>query len=91
MLPPFSAAEVQAEDFLNSNSLLTASGTTAGTVEIAAPELDLTAGLVVLPGVFVDSSLRLQEQCARRLGLDFSSFLILGRGGVSLGPDDALP
>ena len=32
----------------------------------------------------------MREQCAPRLGLDFSSFLVIGRGGVSLAPDDPL-
>jgi filamentous hemagglutinin family protein len=80
-----------ADNFFSSSSALTATGSTSGTVEIAAPELDLAAGLVVLPGTLVDASTQLREQCAQRLGLDFSSFLVIGRGGVSLSPDEALP
>ena len=31
---------------------------------------------------------RLREQCARKLGLDFSSFLVIGRGGTAAAPDE---
>ena len=81
---------LQAANFLSSETSITATGTTAGTVEIVAPELDLSAALVILPGGLVDPSTQLREQCARRLGLDFSSFLVIGRGGVSLAPDEPL-
>ena len=81
---------LRTENFLFSTSTITATGATSGTVEIAAPELDIAAGLVVLPGALVDASTQLREQCARRLGLDFSSFLVIGRGGISLAPDDPL-
>ena len=81
---------LQADNFLSSETSITATGTTAGTVEIVAPELDLSAALVILRGGLVDPSTQLREQCARRLGLDFSSFLVIGRGGVSLAPDDPL-
>ncbi len=80
---------LESDFFLQSSSLITATGAQAGTVVIAAPELDLSAGLVELPGSLFDASSQLREQCARRLGLDFSSFLVIGRGGVSLAPDDA--
>ena len=81
---------LQTDNFLSSETSITATGTTAGTVEIVAPELDLSAALVILRGGLVDPSTQLREQCARRLGLDFSSFLVIGRGGVSLAPDDPL-
>ena len=74
--------------FLSSGSLLTATGSTAGTVEIAAPELDLTSALARLTYSVLDASSLLREQCARRLGEDFSSFLLLGRGGVETTPDE---
>ena len=76
------------ENFLSSSSLITATGATAGTVVIAAPELDLAGALVTLPVGLVDASIRLREQCAVRLGLNFSSFLVVGRGGVAPAPDD---
>jgi len=82
---------LRADNFLFSESAITATGSTAGTVEIVAPELDLSAALVILPGALVDASTQLRELCAARLGLDFSSFLVIGRGGVSLSPDEPLP
>jgi filamentous hemagglutinin family protein len=82
---------LRADNFLSSATSVTATGATSGTVKIAAPELDLAASLVILPGELVDASTQLRELCAHRLGLDFSSFLVIGRGGVSLSPDEALP
>jgi hypothetical protein len=72
---------LRADNFLSSETPITATGGTSGTVEIAAPELDLAASLVILPGALVDASTQLRELCAARLGLDFSSFLVIGRGG----------
>ncbi len=77
-----------ADFYFNSETLITATGTQAGTINIAAPELDLSNGLVSLPGSLIDASTQLRDQCARRLGVDFSSFLVLGRGGVELNPTD---
>ncbi len=77
-----------ADNFLSSESALTATGSTAGTVAILSPELDLAAGLVEFSVSLIDGSTQLREQCARRLGLDFSSFLVLGREGVSMSPED---
>ena len=77
-----------ADNFLSSESALTATGSTAGTVAILSPELDLAAGLVEISVSLIDASTQLHEQCARRLGLDFSSFLVLGREGLSPSPED---
>ena len=81
---------LRTDNFFASASPITATGTTAGTVEIAAPELDLSSALIILPGSLVDASTQLREQCARRLGQDFSSFLVLGRGGVAPAPNEPL-
>ncbi len=80
-----------ADNFLSSNSALTATGSTAGTVEIAAPELDLSSGLVTLSASLVDASTRLQDRCTMRLGMATSSLLMIGRGGVSLTAEDPVP
>ncbi len=77
-----------ADNFFSNTSRLTATGTTAGTVEIASPELDISAALTTLTTGLVDASNRLQERCVMRLGIDASSLLVIGRGGVSLMPDD---
>lgn len=80
---------LQSEHFLSSESMLMANGRTAGTVEVIAPDLDLVAGLVGLPASVIDASTQLRELCASRLGLDFSSLLLLGTGGVPPSPDEA--
>jgi hypothetical protein len=77
-----------AENFLPSETLVTATGSTAGTVQISAPQLNLSGALAVLNAQLVDASLRFQERCAMRLGGDVSSFLVLGRGGVEEFPGD---
>jgi large exoprotein involved in heme utilization and adhesion len=78
-----------ADFFFRSDTQITATGSQNGTVNIAAPELDLTNGLVTLPSSVIDASTQIREQCAQRLGLDFSSFLVLGRGSVDVSPDEA--
>ncbi len=80
-----------ADNFFSSSSPLTATGSTAGTVQIAAPDVDLSAGIVTLPTGFLDTTVRLQERCTMRLGLDFNSLLVIGRGGFSLTPEDPTP
>jgi large exoprotein involved in heme utilization and adhesion len=87
----FVSPTLRADNFLSSETPITATGVTSGTVEISPPELDLASSLVILPGALVDASTQLREQCAARPGLDFSSFLVIGRGGVSLSPDEPLP
>ncbi len=77
-----------ADNFLPSESLITATGSTAGTVQITAPPLDLANALAALQASFVDISTRLQERCAMRLGQEFSSFLLVGRSGVEESPDE---
>ncbi len=77
--------------YFNSETPITATGSQAGTINIESPELNLANGLVTLPGGVIDASSQIREQCALRLGLDFSSFLVLGRGGVELSPTDAQP
>ena len=77
-----------AENFLPSESPITASGSTAGTVQITAPPLVLANALATLQAGFVDASTRLQERCTMRLGGDDSSFLAVGRGAVEDSPED---
>jgi large exoprotein involved in heme utilization and adhesion len=74
--------------FFNSGSLITATGAQAGTVTIAAPELDLSAGLIGLSAALVDPSSRLRERCTTMLQGDFSSFVAVGRGGVMPNPGE---
>lgn len=61
-----------------------------GTVNIDAPESDVSAGLAVLPASFLDAASLMQAGCgAARAGL--SSLVEVGRGGLPPDPDDYLP
>jgi len=80
-----------AQYFFNSQTPITATGAQAGTVNIESPQLNLANGLVTLPSGVIDASSQIREQCAQHLGLDFSSFLVLGRAGVELSPAELQP
>ena len=61
-----------------------------GTVNIEAPDADLSADLAALPASFIDASRMMQAGCgAARAGL--SSLVEVGRGGLPPAPDDYLP
>jgi filamentous hemagglutinin family protein len=78
--------------FFNSGSLITATGPiSSGTVNITAPQLDLGAELITLPNSLVDPQSQLQERCTTLLQGDFSSFIIVGRGGTESAPDEFQP
>ena len=83
--------ELVSSFFLDSESSITATGTQAGTVTIAAPDLDLSAALVTLPGSLLSVENQLRERCTAQLRGDFSSFITLGRGGTELAPDELEP
>lgn len=60
-----------------------------GTVNIEAPDSDVSADLAVLPASFLDAARLLQAGCgAARAGL--SSLVEVGRGGLPSAPDDYL-
>ena len=50
-----------------------------GTVVLSTPEADVTSGLVVLPGEFVDAGSRLKDSCAVRGAAETSRFARAGR------------
>ncbi len=61
-----------------------------GSVNIEAPDSDVSADLAVLPASFLDAARLLQAGCgAARAGL--SSLVEVGRGGLPPAPDDYLP
>ena len=62
-----------------------------GTIEIDSPETDVSGGLVVLSASFLDASAQLADRCATRIGLASSSLTGVGRGGLPLAPDGAVP
>jgi filamentous hemagglutinin family protein len=53
-----------------------------GTVEIVAPDLDVSSGLTVLPGNFMDASKWMQTPCGQRSAEAASHFYIQGRDAV---------
>jgi hypothetical protein len=80
---------ITSDYFFSANSLVTASGATHdGSVTISAPELDLAGNLLALPDELVDEQKKLREQCARSLNHEFSSLIVVGRGGVETPPDE---
>jgi hypothetical protein len=79
---------IEGQFFFNNESPITATGSTAGSVQISTLPLDLVNALAELQGGFIDLSTNLQESCTMRLGVDASSFLVIGRGGVEDAPED---
>jgi filamentous hemagglutinin family protein len=61
-----------------------------GSVEIAAPDVDLAGGLVILKGALLDVASQLRERCASRRDIGASSFTGVGRGGLPASPDAPL-
>jgi filamentous hemagglutinin family protein len=71
------------------NSSITATGGTSnGTVNVTAPELDLGAELITLPISLLSAENQLQERCTALLQGDFSSFISIGRGGTEPAPEE---
>jgi hypothetical protein len=68
------------------DSNITASGSVAGTITIAAPNTDVSGGLTVLPETFLDASSQLRAACAARGDRPASSFTAGGRGGLPPAP-----
>jgi filamentous hemagglutinin family protein len=79
--------------FLQSDSSVTASSQFGleGSVSISAPDVDLSGNLAPLSTELLDAESQLRPQCAVRLPLGSSSFVIVGRGGVPVEPDALLP
>jgi large exoprotein involved in heme utilization and adhesion len=74
------------------DSVIDASADTGidGTVVISTPDVNLSAGLVVLEGALLDAASRLRERCATRRDIGASSFTGVGRGGLPPSPDGPL-
>jgi filamentous hemagglutinin family protein len=79
---------IKGDYFFDNETPITATGSTAGTVQITTLPLDIVNALADLQGGFIDISTALLDRCAMRLGTDFSSFLVIGRGGVEDSPDE---
>jgi hypothetical protein len=62
----------------------------AGTVAVNSPDIDLSAGLVVLEGALLNAASQLRERCGARRDIGASSFTGVGRGGLPPSPDGPL-
>lgn len=58
-----------------------------GSVTVTAPNVNLGAGLVALPGVFFDASSLMRTACAARSAQGANSFTGAPRGGLPAGPE----
>ncbi len=86
---------ITADAFLaDTNSLVDASAPGgaefAGTVEINAPDTDVTDEIAVLPTSLLDASALLSERCSARAPGDSSAFVVSGRDGVPPAPNGLL-
>lgn len=73
--------------FFTSDSLLHATGT----IETTPPDLDLAASLVFLPANLVSAENQLRERCAQAVNHEFSTFIVVGRGGIESAPQELQP
>jgi len=73
--------------FFTNDSVLHATGTIVTT----PPDLDLAGSLVFLPGNLVDASVELRERCERSVNHEFSTFIVVGRGGTETAPQELQP
>ena len=62
-----------------------------GTIEIDSLDADVSGGLIVFSASFLDASAQLADRCAARVGLASSSLTGVGRGGLPLAPEGAMP
>jgi filamentous hemagglutinin family protein len=76
-----------ADFFFTNDSLLHATGT----IDTTPPDLDLAESLVVLPASLVDAGKQLRERCATSVNHEFSSLIVVGRGGVETAPSELRP
>lgn len=74
-------------------SVIDASSTfgVAGNIELLAPDMDVAGTLAVLPSNFAAAGEQLSAHCAARLPEDESSFIVIGRGGLSAAAYQFIP
>ena len=88
--PSSSVPTIQADQLIRTpDSVITASGSVAGNIVIAAPNTDISSSLIVLPGTFLDAGSQLREACAARGDRPASSLTRGGCGGLP--PDPGAP
>jgi filamentous hemagglutinin family protein len=63
----------------------------SGTINITAPDIDLTGSLTVLPSNYLDAVSLMRDRCEALSDEKASSLVVIGRGGMPIEPDDFLP
>ena len=63
----------------------------SGNINILSPDTDLSGSLVALSESLADSYVQLSESCAAKFEGEYSSFIVVGRGGVPVEPSRWLP
>jgi filamentous hemagglutinin family protein len=63
----------------------------SGSVEIDAPDTDISGRILTLPVSYLDASSLLSNRCITRATGELSTFIILGLGGMPLSPDTSFP
>jgi hypothetical protein len=58
---------------------------------VQAPNVDLVGSLVALSASLLDANSQLPERCAVKLDGNYSSLIVVGRGGVPLAPGGYMP
>ena len=85
---------IRTENFLkSSDSSVTAASNRGneGNVRIEAPDVDISGGLIILPGTVLDAARWMKTPCTSRTGEDVSRFVIIGKDAMPTAPDDLLP
>jgi large exoprotein involved in heme utilization and adhesion len=79
--------------FFQSASLIDASAPFGlpGTVSVSAPEVNLSGSLIGLPSNLLGAETQLRPDCGVRLTDNFSSFIVVGRGGLPIEPGGFIP
>ena len=62
-----------------------------GDIVATAPNVDLVGSLITLPESLLDANSQLPERCAVKLDGNYSSLIVVGRGGVPLAPGGYIP
>jgi len=57
-----------------------------GVIEVLAPDADVSSGLAILPGTFLNAAAKLAQQCAARGGQSAATLTAAGRGALPHGP-----
>jgi len=70
--------------FFTSDSILHATGT----IETTPPDLDLGESLVALPANLDSAASQLRERCEQAVNHEFSTFILVGRGGTESAPGE---